>query len=119
FAEDDGRITADSLALENATTKAEPKGTSLADPDEELSLEDYFTRFVLEKQDTMTETELAQKLGISRKSLWERRQRLGIPRSRGNYIFLFLLFSDASFWLAFLLSHCTTSQPVTLLPIYS
>src|SRR5699024_1604313 len=84
FAEDDGRITADSLALENATTKAEPKGTSLADPDEELSLEDYFTRFVLEKQDTMTETELAQKLGISRKSLWERRQRLGIPRSRGN-----------------------------------
>ncbi len=48
----------------------------------ELSLEDYFQHFVLENQDTMSETELAKKLGISRKSLWERRQRLGIPRSK-------------------------------------
>jgi len=30
----------------------------------------------------MTETELAQKLGISRKSLWERRQRFGMPRTK-------------------------------------
>ncbi len=30
----------------------------------------------------MSETELAQKLGVSRKCLWERRQRLGIPRNR-------------------------------------
>ena len=55
-------------------------------PDEEtpsdLSLEDYFQHFVLENQDRMSETELAQKLGISRKSLWERRQRLGIPRKK-------------------------------------
>ncbi len=50
-----------------------------------LSLEDYFQRFVLENQDRMTETELAKRLGISRKTLWERRQRLGIPRKgRGN-----------------------------------
>ena len=48
----------------------------------DLSLEDYFQHFVLENQDRMSETELAQKLGISRKSLWERRQRLGIPRKR-------------------------------------
>jgi len=54
------------------------------DPSEDLSLEDYFTRFVLENQDSMTETELAQKLGISRKSLWERRQRLGIPRRKSG-----------------------------------
>jgi len=45
-----------------------------------LSLEDYFQRFVLEHQDHMTETELAKRLGISRKTLWERRQKLGIPR---------------------------------------
>ena len=45
-----------------------------------LSLADYFTRFVLENQDTISETELARKLGISRKCLWERRQKLGIPR---------------------------------------
>lgn len=47
---------------------------------EELSLKEYFTRFVLDNQDAMTETALARKLGISRKSLWERRQRFGIPR---------------------------------------
>ena len=52
------------------------------DPMEDLSLEDYFQRFVLENQDNMTETQLAQKLGVSRKCLWERRQRLGIPRKK-------------------------------------
>lgn len=52
------------------------------DPNEDLSLEDYFQRFVLEHQDTMSETELARKLGVSRKCLWERRQRLGIPRKK-------------------------------------
>jgi DNA-binding NtrC family response regulator len=46
----------------------------------DLSLDDYFQRFVLENQDQMSETELAKTLGISRKSLWERRQKLGIPR---------------------------------------
>ena len=50
--------------------------------EEELSLEDYFQRFVLEHQDAMNETELAQKLGISRKCLWERRQRFGLPRQK-------------------------------------
>ena len=52
------------------------------DPAEDLSLEDYFQRFVLEHQDSMSETELARKLGVSRKCLWERRQRLGIPRNK-------------------------------------
>jgi DNA-binding NtrC family response regulator len=52
------------------------------DPIEDLSLEDYFQRFVLEHQDSMSETELAQKLGVSRKCLWERRQRFGIPRKK-------------------------------------
>lgn len=52
------------------------------EPHEDLSLEDYFQRFVLEHQDSMSETELARKLGVSRKCLWERRQRLGIPRKK-------------------------------------
>ena len=51
-----------------------------------LTLEDYFQRFVLEHQDQMTETELAQKLGISRKTLWERRQKLGIPRKKTSAV---------------------------------
>ncbi|MBF8779931.1 sigma-54-dependent transcriptional regulator [Pseudomonas fulva] len=54
------------------------------EPTEDLSLEDYFHHFVLEHQDHMTETELARKLGVSRKCLWERRQRLGIPRRKSN-----------------------------------
>jgi two-component system, NtrC family, response regulator HydG len=58
--------------------------TSSSEPQEDLSLEDYFQRFVLEHQDSMSETELAQKLGVSRKCLWERRQRFGIPRSKSS-----------------------------------
>ncbi|WP_213880658.1 sigma-54 dependent transcriptional regulator [Pseudomonas sp. dw_358] len=54
------------------------------EPTEDLSLEDYFQHFVLEHQDHMTETELARKLGVSRKCLWERRQRLGIPRRKAG-----------------------------------
>lgn len=52
------------------------------DSETELSLEDYFQRFVLEHQEAMSETELAQKLGISRKCLWERRQRFNLPRAK-------------------------------------
>jgi DNA-binding NtrC family response regulator len=66
-----------------ATTRQQP-AQGLAEPQEDLSLEDYFQRFVLEHQDSMSETELAQKLGVSRKCLWERRQRLGIPRSKNG-----------------------------------
>lgn len=60
----------------------EQRQTRDVDSTNDLSLEDYFQHFVLENQDRMSETELAQKLGISRKSLWERRQRLGIPRKK-------------------------------------
>ncbi|MEQ8407063.1 MAG: sigma-54 dependent transcriptional regulator [Gammaproteobacteria bacterium] len=59
-----------------------PISTAITEPVEELSLEDYFQRFVLEHQDYMNETQLAKKLGISRKCLWERRQRFGIPRKK-------------------------------------
>jgi two-component system response regulator HydG len=63
-----------------------PHGTAAGslEPTEDLSLEDYFQHFVLEHQDHMTETELARKLGVSRKCLWERRQRLGIPRRKAG-----------------------------------
>ena len=70
---------------EEITEKERPvEEKPLSDPQEDLSLEDYFQRFVLENQDNMTETELAQKLGVSRKCLWERRQRLGIPRKKAT-----------------------------------
>jgi two-component system, NtrC family, response regulator HydG len=66
------------------TTTHTTHRTTNHDPLEDLSLEDYFQRFVLEHQDSMSETELAQKLGVSRKCLWERRQRFAIPRNKGN-----------------------------------
>nr|WP_274621980.1 sigma-54 dependent transcriptional regulator [Myxococcus fulvus] len=78
-------ITPDLLALEP------PGGESLdapesAEPEPEEtgggSMEEYFRRFVLENQEHMGETELARRLGISRKALWEKRQKLGLPRTR-------------------------------------
>lgn len=100
---DDGMITADLLDIESDIDEYSiPKGLFSPSPNsgsdtntgtvkpkpprdkpKDLSLEDYFQHFVLEHQEKMSETELAQKLGISRKSLWERRQRLGIPRKKG------------------------------------
>ena len=76
-----------SAAAVSQTTQQRPndpavEAVSMEDAGGELSLEDYFQRFVLQHQDAMNETELAQKLGISRKCLWERRQRFGIPRQK-------------------------------------
>jgi len=75
-----GEISKALLAIE-PQPEEHPSGDGMADPDQ-TSLEDYFVRFVLDNQDQFTETELAEKLGISRKSLWERRQRLNIPRRK-------------------------------------
>jgi DNA-binding NtrC family response regulator len=74
---DDGTITADALGLPG------DGNSSLSNPHQgKLSLDDYFIRFVRENEEQMTETELAKQLGISRKTLWERRQKIGIPRKR-------------------------------------
>ncbi len=80
-------IAEELLAIDNEAGEAalelnEPIPAAVTEPIEELSLEDYFQRFVLEHQDSMNETQLAKKLGISRKCLWERRQRFGIPRKK-------------------------------------
>ncbi len=50
----------------------------------DASLEQYLHRFILDNQEQMNETELAVKLGISRKTLWEKRQKLGIPRRKAQ-----------------------------------
>ena len=76
-------IAADLLALEPQTSAQHPH---LNEEASNVSLQNYFIKFVLENQDRMTETEIAEKLGISRKALWQRRQRLGIPRERGKSI---------------------------------
>jgi DNA-binding NtrC family response regulator len=72
---DTNAITAELLALDPpvAATPSPPAAT-------DESLGDYFLRFVREHENELSETELARRLGLSRKALWERRQRLGIPR---------------------------------------
>lgn len=70
------------VSEQNQSASANTKRTSGSEP--ELSLEDYFQHYVLDHQEHMTETELAKKLGISRKCLWERRQKYGIPRKKNN-----------------------------------
>lgn len=72
-------ITPELLAIDHHISSGQSK---TGDGNDNLSLEDYFRHFVLDNQDHMTETELAKKLGISRKALWERRQRFGIPREK-------------------------------------
>ena len=67
----DGRIEPEHLGLAPGTTDPASGGNSL---------NDYFRRFVRENEGRMTETELARALGISRKTLWERRQRENLPR---------------------------------------
>jgi DNA-binding NtrC family response regulator len=83
----------DIVEPEHLGLQAQPESAMALEPapsanatQSEMSLEDYFQHFVLAHQDRMSETELAKRLGISRKSLWERRQRLGIPRGnkKGN-----------------------------------
>jgi DNA-binding NtrC family response regulator len=75
---DGNSITSDMLAIE---TYDHGDSHSLAPTgDTNASLDNYIRKFVLENQNTLTETELARRLGISRKTLWEKRQRLGIPR---------------------------------------
>mgnify|MGYP006076208997 FL=1 len=73
-------------AIEAPITSADDTNNEISGVAEELSLEDYFQRFVMEHQDSMSETELAQKLGISRKCLWERRQRFDLPRSKNEKV---------------------------------
>jgi DNA-binding NtrC family response regulator len=74
-----GTLAAEDLGIELSRARV---ASPIPQVDDATTLEDYFVRFVTEHEDTLTETELAQKLGISRKSLWERRQRLNIPRRR-------------------------------------
>ena len=73
---DTGLITPELLALDAPPPPPAPSPPALGD-----SLEAYFRQFVRDHEHALSETELARRLGISRKALWERRQRLGMPRA--------------------------------------
>ncbi|MDH4162451.1 MAG: sigma-54 dependent transcriptional regulator [Nitrospirota bacterium] len=50
--------------------------------DQKLTIEDYTKAFIVRYQKQFNEQQLAEKLGITRKSLWEKRKKWGIPRER-------------------------------------
>lgn len=83
-----GELGVEQLELRQpASPAAATSGSSAVVPaskPDQTSLDDYFVRFVLEHKAELSETEIAQRLGISRKNLWERRQKMGIPRPRGG-----------------------------------
>nr|MDA8085033.1 sigma 54-interacting transcriptional regulator [Nitrospiraceae bacterium] len=47
-----------------------------------LSIEDYTKEFILRYQEQYNEQKLAELLGITRKSLWEKRKKWGLPRKQ-------------------------------------
>ncbi len=82
---DDEEITPDLLTIEvhgNDDLDTD-KNPDREKPEDATTMNDYLVRFVLEHQDHMTETKLAEALGISRKNLWERRKSLNILRKSG------------------------------------
>jgi DNA-binding NtrC family response regulator len=75
---DDVPLTPALLGLDETPVAVAPAPTG------DASLEAYFRRFVEEQQRVLSETELARRLGISRKTLWERRTRFNLPRPARN-----------------------------------
>ncbi|MCZ6173007.1 hypothetical protein CYJ41_06960 [Campylobacter ureolyticus] len=47
-----------------------------------LSVDEYFEYIIKENQKLFSDTDLAKKLGISRKSLWEKRKKYGIQKQK-------------------------------------
>ena len=74
-------IESGDLALNNVETGHQ---LPLYELENQLSLDDYFVSFVKKYQQRYNETELARMLGISRKNLWEKRQRLDIPARKSS-----------------------------------
>jgi DNA-binding NtrC family response regulator len=50
--------------------------------EQKLSIEDYTKAFIVQYQKTFNEQQLAEMLGITRKSLWEKRKKWGIQKER-------------------------------------
>lgn len=73
---DGNRITADSLP-DMVRTEVAPGNGGMEDM---LSIEEYTKAFISKFQDSHTEQQLADLLGITRKSLWEKRKKWGMKR---------------------------------------
>ena len=57
-------------------------GNNIFDKSEILPIEDYVKFIILNYQNKYPDTELSKKLGISRKSLWEKRKKYDIIKKK-------------------------------------
>ena len=76
-------------SLENIGEVEYPKvsvesSAQLTTVDSILTINDYVKLMVVSFQNKYPDTELSRRLGISRKSLWEKRKKFGIEKNRGN-----------------------------------
>lgn len=72
------------MTLNSSNSKEPSSGQDIYDdiPEGRTAKDHFFIEFVKRHEVEMSETELAKKLGVSRKTLWERRNKLGLPRKR-------------------------------------
>jgi transcriptional regulator with PAS, ATPase and Fis domain len=59
----------------------QPAPASAAEENQALSIEGYTKSVILKYQENMTEQKIADLLGITRKSLWEKRKKWQIKRN--------------------------------------
>ena len=50
--------------------------------DDVLSVDEYIKTMILKFEDRYPDTELSKRLGMSRKSLWEKRKKYGITKKK-------------------------------------
>jgi len=74
--EDIGEIQYPTITIESSN--------KLSVVDSILTINDYVKLMVVSFQNKYPDTELSRRLGISRKSLWEKRKKFGIEKNRGN-----------------------------------
>jgi hypothetical protein len=67
------------IGIEKVVVNNEDK---ISSPDSILTINDYVKTMVLKFQSKYPDTGLSKKLGISRKSLWEKRKKFGIEKNK-------------------------------------
>jgi DNA-binding NtrC family response regulator len=75
------KITSEHILLAEDCSGTSKKDDFPVAHDEALSLDEYLV-YYLNNNKHLTETELAKQLGISRKTLWDKRNRLNIPKPK-------------------------------------
>ncbi len=70
------------IGLEQLPAKISGNAGSIGERQSLVSIDDYTRQTILSLQSNHAEEDIAHILGISRKSLWEKRKRWEIPRSK-------------------------------------